>query len=58
MFLSTSFAQEEASGLEIEEIIVTLLFTKKFEESLQDVPIAITAITEHNLWCLKTLSNS
>ena len=43
MFLSTSFAQEEASGLEIEEIIVT---AQKREESLQDVPIAITAITE------------
>ena len=43
LFLTASFAQEESSGLEIEEIIVT---AQKREESLQDVPIAITAITE------------
>ena len=42
MFLNTGFAQE-SSSLEIEEIIVT---AQKREESLQDVPIAITAITE------------
>ena len=34
---------EEASSLGIEEIIVT---ARKREESLQDVPIAITAVTE------------
>ena len=38
-----SYTQEGTSGLEIEEIIVT---AQKREESLQDVPIAITAITE------------
>ena len=36
-------AQEEVTSLGIEEIIVT---ARKREESLQDVPIAITAITE------------
>ena len=43
LFITGSFAQEESSSLEIEEIIVT---AQKREESLQDVPIAITAITE------------
>ena len=43
IFMGSSFAQEASSGLEIEEIIVT---AQKREESLQDVPIAITAITE------------
>ncbi len=42
-FSVVSYGQDETSNLEIEEIIVT---AQKREESLQDVPIAITAITE------------
>ena len=42
-FSVVSYGQDETSNLEIEEIIVT---AQKREESLQDVHIAINAITE------------
>ena len=46
IFMGSSFAQEASSGLEIEEIIVT---AQKREESLQDVPIAVSALSADDL---------
>ncbi|WP_417624314.1 TonB-dependent receptor [Paremcibacter congregatus] len=45
-FSSNVFAQEDKTVFTLEEIVVT---SRKREESLQDVPVAVTALTENTL---------
>jgi outer membrane receptor protein involved in Fe transport len=43
---AAAFAQEQASGTYLEEVIVT---ATKREESVQDIPIAVTAVSQQQL---------